>query len=192
MKYPSIVYRYGEKIFPHKKCKPFTRFLKTYYKDRKKLIGCEIGVWNGNNARNIMDSVNVERMYLIDPYITEYDINDKIVENRLKYNKNAFYQAKKILKKYGDKCKFILEKSENAFDIIPDFESFDFIYLDGNHNYKFVKKDIDLYFPLVKVGGVFGGHDYLLWNGVHKAVDDFLNEQNLNILGYAHDWWVIK
>ena len=60
------------------------------------------------------------------------------------------------------------------------------------HNYPFVKKDIELYYPLVKHDGVLGGHDYLLWNGVHKAVDELLEEKNLDIMGWCHDWWVVK
>ena len=67
--------------------------------------------------------------------------------------------AKKVLKKYGNKVKFIRAFSEKAAKLIED-NSLDFAYIDGNHQYEFVKKDIELYYPKVKKGGIVGGDDY--------------------------------
>lgn len=39
-------------------------------------------------------------------------------------------------------------------------EQFDFIYLDGAHDYQNVKKELPLAWPLIKPGGVLAGHDY--------------------------------
>ncbi len=59
-----------------------------------------------------------------------------------------------------------------------DDEYFDWIYIDGNHQYDFVKQDLDRYYPKVKVGGFLAGDDYGSegwWqNGVQKAVDEFV------------------
>ena len=53
--------------------------------------------------------------------------------------------------------------------------SIDFIYIDGNHQYDFVKKDLEDYVPKVKVGGVIAGHDYggPTTPGVTKAIDEY-------------------
>jgi hypothetical protein len=40
-------------------------------------------------------------------------------------------------------------------------ESLDFVYIDANHKYDAVKKDLELWYPKVRKGGVFAGHDYL-------------------------------
>jgi hypothetical protein len=56
-----------------------------------------------------------------------------------------------------------------------------------------VKCDIELYYPLVKDGGVFGGHDFtpsLL--GVPRAVLEFVDNEGLELCGRGVDWWVIK
>jgi hypothetical protein len=45
-------------------------------------------------------------------------------------------------------------------DPFIDKESCDFVYIDGNHSYSHVKEDLRLWFPKVKRGGVFAGHDY--------------------------------
>jgi len=38
--------------------------------------------------------------------------------------------------------------------------SFDFIFIDGNHTYDYVKSDINNWYPKVKPGGILMGHDY--------------------------------
>ncbi len=40
---------------------------------------------------------------------------------------------------------------------------FDFIYLDGAHDYENVKKELPIYWDMVKPGGVLAGHDYCNW-----------------------------
>ncbi len=65
---------------------------------------------------------------------------------------------------------------------------FDFIYIDANHTYEYVKKDIELWYPKLKNGGMMAGHDYdPCWEGVVRAVnerfeDDFYKE--------GHSVWV--
>ncbi len=52
--------------------------------------------------------------------------------------------------------------------------SIDFVFIDASHEYDYVKKDIEAWFPKVKIGGVIAGHDYKNgWIGVDKAVDEF-------------------
>ena len=104
--------------------------------------------------------------------------------------------AKKVLKKYGDKVEFIRKLSENATEHIED-GSLDFMYIDGNHQYEFVKKDIELYYPKVKKGGIIGGDDYTSSPetetegfGVFKAVNEFFKKKKINF--YDTDWWVVK
>nr|MDJ0636632.1 class I SAM-dependent methyltransferase [Xenococcaceae cyanobacterium MO_188.B29] len=58
----------------------------------------------------------------------------------------------------------------------PD-EYFDWVYIDGNHLYEYVKKDIELSFRKTKIGGYITGDDYIeggWWKGgVKKAVDEY-------------------
>jgi tRNA(Arg) A34 adenosine deaminase TadA len=90
-------------------------------------------------------------------------------------------------------------------------ESLDFIYIDANHKYEFVLQDLKLWFPKLRKGGIFAGHDFLKmnWNddnnssknrsiyngntyigefGVNPAVEEFCN-----LLGYKNsvtdEWW---
>jgi predicted O-methyltransferase YrrM len=52
-------------------------------------------------------------------------------------------------------------------------ESCDVVFIDMEHTYNAVKKDIELWLPKVKSGGYIAGHDYCKgWEGVMRAVDE--------------------
>jgi hypothetical protein len=56
--------------------------------------------------------------------------------------------------------------------------SLDWVYIDGNHSYEYVKADLEGYFPKVRPGGYIVCDDYHyagFWNdGVTRAVDEFV------------------
>lgn len=57
----------------------------------------------------------------------------------------------------------------------------DLIYIDASHEYEDVLNDINFYYPLLKEDGILFGDDYDIgWPGVVKAVDLFVNLNNLN------------
>ena len=52
-------------------------------------------------------------------------------------------------------------------------ESLDVVFIDAAHDYESVTKDLKAWYPKVKKGGVFAGHDYRQDCGVFDAVNDF-------------------
>jgi len=161
---------------------------------KRDLVGVEIGVGFGKNAFNILSSLDIKKLYLIDPYIMTKDkgvAGHNIVETDKESLKSASHQIKKMaiqnLKYFKDKIEWIYDYSEFASKLIPD--NLDFVYIDGNHDYEAVKKDIELYHEKVKLGGLVAGHDY---GGadVEKAVKEFYETEKVNLA--ESDWWVIK
>ena len=71
------------------------------------------------------------------------------------------------------------ETSEAAALLFPD-GYFDFVYVDGDHTYEFVRRDLAVYRPKLKTDAVLAGDDYALrgwWEwGVKRAVDEAVNE----------------
>lgn len=68
----------------------------------------------------------------------------------------------------------------DSFDRAKDFKdkSIDFCFIDANHNYEFVSRDIAAYLPKMKPGGVIAGHDYNMSHpGVIKAVNEAFAEE---------------
>ena len=152
-----------------------TKFMMNFFKN-KKLIGLEIGVEYGLNAKTMLKLLSIEKLYLVDPYNN---------------GDETYKEARKYLAKYGNKIIFIRKTSEKAANEIPD--ELDFVYIDGAHNYEAAKKDIELFYNKLKKGGVLGGHD--LWAneiGVCKAVLEFAENNNLKLNGKLTDWWIVK
>jgi len=176
--YNSKPYSFFKKISPwYWFIRPMTKYLLNNYSNNK-LIGVEIGVEYGLNAKTMLKFLSIEKLFLIDPY------KDKLGDE-------CFKQTKIFLRKYSNKIIFIRKSSESAVNDIPN--NLDFVYIDGSHEYKFVKKDIELYYDKIKSGGLIGGHDFWADHiGVCKAVLEFANENKLKINGNLTDWWIIK
>lgn len=51
-----------------------------------------------------------------------------------------------------------------SFEAAPILQAegakFDLVFIDGDHSYEGVSRDIEMFLPLVNKGGVIGGHDY--------------------------------
>lgn len=183
-----IAPKIGAQTIP-KKTRPFTIFVKNKF-NNKSLMGAEIGVSRGINALNILQNLNMEKLFLIDPYEAYITTSNKLF-SKVEVNKNLGH-AKGILAKYNDVVQFILLRSSEAVTKIPD--DLDFIYIDGCHRYEAVKADIEKYWQKVRKGGVIGGHDFntVFYLGVIKAVMEFVTNQNLNLQVSFDDWWVVK
>ncbi len=50
--------------------------------------------------------------------------------------------------------------SVEATNHFPD-EYFDWIYIDADHSYEGCKRDLNAWYPKLKKGGMFCGHDFL-------------------------------
>ncbi len=119
------------------------------------------------------------------------DYNDL---NLIDYEK----MAHKRLKNFKDKIHWIRKKSSDAAKEIPN--NLDFVYIDGNHAYEFIKNDLETYYPKLKEGGFLAGHDFYKtngdqgpsYNGVLKAVTEFAVNNNLELYSWFEDWWIIK
>lgn len=156
----------------------------------------EIGTDGGDFADFILESSPDSTLYCIDPYISYNDYNDAINN---KTGDHLYQSVKDRLKnKYGDRVIFIRQFSKSAVHLIPD--NVDLVYIDGNHKYNYVYKDLELYFPKVRMLGYIIGDDavdiddttrnedgdvYIEWcpgcyghYGVIKAFNEFLDKKN--------------
>ena len=75
------------------------------------------------------------------------------------------------LQKFQGRARLIREKSWLVADQFED-GSCDLVYIDGDHTYEGVVKDLAAWYPKVKKGGIICGDD-IGWAGVKKAVDEF-------------------
>jgi predicted O-methyltransferase YrrM len=136
----------------------------------------EIGSFVGEST--VLFAQSFKEVIAIDPFLADYDPADPT---------SYLFEFKNVYETYLDRTgdhkniKTIKLTSNDAKDLLKD-ELFDFIYIDGLHTYDGVKTDIINYLPLVKKGGVIGGHDYghiqehPHLEGVQIAVDEMLGK----------------
>jgi len=67
-----------------------------------------------------------------------------------------------------------------SLDVVRRYEdkSLDFVFIDANHDYEYVKDDIIKWLPKVKDNGIIAGHDYIQsFPGVIQAVDELFGNK---------------
>lgn len=166
--------------------RPMINFLS---KSVRPLVGVEIGVYKGLNSRSILRTLPIKKLYLVDPYMSYVDYVD--TKGNPMNPGGTLITAKKRLKEFDSKVQWIFELSSEAVNSIPG--NFDFVYIDGNHKYEYIKKDIELYYPKIVPGGVIGGHDFWLPSeGVIRAVTEFTQKNKIKLHRGEIDWWVVK
>lgn len=172
----SKPYAFFKKISPwYWFTRPMTKYMMDIY-HHNPLIGVEIGVEYGLNAKTMLAQLPLKSLYLIDPYVD---------------NDAMYHEAKRYLVSYKDRIKFIRKTSDVAVNDVPD--GLDFVYIDGSHIYDAVKRDISLFYPKLKTGGILGGHDF--WANeidICRAVLEFAEHNHVQLHGKITDWWVVK
>lgn len=132
--------------------------------------GIEIGTCRGESTYYFLDKCpNIKELYTVDPYKTYEDWIGNISQDVLDRHREI---AIKNLKKFGKRVIMIQEESVKAASTFDD-DSFDFIFIDGDHSYDATLADCQAYYSKLKKGGIFCGHDYQTIKTVRDAVDTF-------------------
>ena len=163
-----------------------------YKQPLKHLTGAEIGVYKGDNAKEILDFLNIEHLVLVDPWKGYDDYCTKTGENDSDYEN--YYQEVKNKFSNNPKVRIIRDTSVNVAKMF-DNEYFDFAYLDGDHSYEGVTKDLELWYPKLKKFGVMCGDDYGHPSGVGviEAVTKFAYRNKLLVNdGEDKQFWFVK
>lgn len=155
---------------------------------REDLVVAEIGVWKGDNAERLCNLLDIEKLYLIDPY-DEYEEYKENKSETIKLQK-AHSEAKHKLNKYSF-VNWIKDYSDQAIQEIS--EDLDYVYVDGNHSYDYVKEDLENYFEILSNDGILAGDD-IHYSGVAQAVTEFAIEHDLqpHFERNTPDWYFIK
>lgn len=186
-------------LFPSEGAKARTSLLNQMMKNGK---CAEIGAWKGDFTQQILKITAPKKLFLIDPYEFVGDYKKAWyggVAGGQERMDQVFEGVQKRFKKQINEgtLEMIRKKSDTGLAQIED-GSLDWIYIDGNHLYEFVKKDLALSWEKVKVNGYITGDDYGLvgwWDdGVTKAVDEFVKERNdsLEAISFEGTQFILK
>lgn len=150
----------------------------------KNPVGVEIGTAEGYTTTYLLDTIPDLSLIGIDPYIDYVDWDGNSINNSDIGYQQLLYKTEK----YGLAYNHIRETSDNAAQHIED-SSLDFIFIDGLHTYDQVLKDCTNYYPKLKSGGLFIGHDYNTIADVNKAVNCFATQVNKPVATANQDLW---
>jgi hypothetical protein len=135
----------------------------------------EIGVDKGILSERILKLARPRKLYLIDPWFPDpTGTRNPSPEERYQMVRKRFTGEVE-----RGEVEIMREPSETAVSHFED-ESLDWLYVDGNHHYEFVKRDLELYLPKVKRHGYVVCDDYHYagtWDdGVTRAIDEFMTK----------------
>jgi hypothetical protein len=143
--------------------------------------GVEIGVRDGDFSQWVLSNWEGEKLHLVDPWAHQ-DVklyNDKSNVGLKEQDQLHLGVVEMMSSRFPGRFEIHRYYSINAAKNFKDL-SLDFIYIDGRHDYAGVKEDVESWYPKLKDGGLFAGHDFVpdgILNtgdfGVQKGVSEF-------------------
>jgi hypothetical protein len=141
---------------------------------KKGAVVAEVGVQEGQFSKLILQLCEPRELHLIDRILSNYSI-----EQKFKYE----IEGGQVILHEND--------SSTAISKFPD-AYFDFLYIDADHSYKGVQRDIQAAKTKVKEGGFLIFNDYTYWSpgecinyGVIQAVNELCVKENWEMIYFA-------
>lgn len=138
-------------------------------------VYAELGIFKCNFSDEIYRKLEPEKLHLIDI------APESIQIAKAKFTKEI--SSGKIEVHLGDSSQTLLSLEEILFD---------WIYIDGDHNYEGVKRDLDAAYRKLKPDGLISLNDYIYFGpsditkyGVIEAVNEFCIDYNFEIIDLA-------
>jgi predicted O-methyltransferase YrrM len=129
--------------------------------------GVEIGVDQGRFSAYLLANSKLEKLWSVDPW-------KKFPERKA--------ESEIALKPFGNRSSIIENFSTEAARLFQS-DSIDFVYIDGDHRYKAMCNDLEIWWKIVSHGGCLAGHDYVVRRLVQviPAVDQFVQKNGLQL-----------
>lgn len=175
-------------------------------------VGVEVGTQRGHYAQQLREGWNGDTLICVDPWAPYPGMPMGADEHEACFREA---QARTLVK--DKKCTLLRATSvEGARLVTKSTSKLDFVYIDGDHDYIAIKKDIMAWWPLVRSGGILAGHDYVTdgWHVhgeptvshtedeardleklgyklspfyVRRAVNEFFTAESIHLTSPAHD-----
>ena len=161
--------------------------------------GVEIGVQEGVFSETLRSAWKGKELYLIDRW--KYSPDYKDIANVPDEKQTEYYLS--VIEKFSNDSSVHIIKNDSltASEQFPD-EYFDWIYIDADHSFEGSSKDLQAWYPKLKLGGILAGHDYIDGElvggsfGVKSAVDNLVKKLNLTLFTTEENtlksWYFIK
>jgi predicted O-methyltransferase YrrM len=124
-------------------------------------VGVELGVATGRYSLHLLNNSNINKLYCIDKWDDHHTVEE-------------MESAKKRMETHKDRVIFMRSTFKDALNKFPD-GFFDFIYIDGYaHTGQDAGETLRDWYPKLREGGLFAGHDYdMAYPKTIEEVDKF-------------------
>lgn len=139
----------------------------------------EVGVLYGDMAKYLCENYSFDKYYGVDSWL---NTNFGLYRFSQKEINQVYFFCLKQLKKFNN-IWILKMNSMDASEILDDFDA---IFIDAAHDSQSVTEDINVWLPKAKK--LLVGHDYVLWEGVRRAVDFTIPQRKI----YNNLWYLKK
>lgn len=138
-------------------------------------VCAEVGILKGDFSIEILQTVRPEKLHLID-----------VDPQSVKIAKVRFKES------IHERVVAVHEQDSSSFLLSMPDETFDWIYIDGDHSYEGVKKDLEAAHQKIKPDGLITLNDYIFFGssdltkyGVIEATNEFCLEYDYELIHLA-------
>lgn len=139
---------------------------------------CELGCAWGRSLCSVSDIIKRKnlKVWAIDLFTGTPSEGSPVASYQDEFKNN--------LKRFGilDRVNVFKESTDTMAKEIQD-HLFDLVFIDADHSYPCIRKDIQNWLPKLKEHGTISGHDY----GTHEGIGRAVNEKwsNVRVAGYV-------
>ena len=155
----------------------------------------EVGVWKGDFSKQIWNISSPSLLVLVDSWTFDEKVRGCApqVSGEEPLSQNFFDQAKKDTYDKFKNIQNVHILDFNSQEASSKYEDnfFDYIYIDAEHTYQAVTKDLEVWYPKLKKNGTLFGDDYY-WReeddtlSLHRAYQEFIQKNHIK------KWCVFK
>lgn len=164
------------------------RLLALRFGRRAPITGAEVGVEFGRTSRMLLAYFPSLRLTMVD----NWQVGDR------RQRRETERAARRRTRNYSDRRFIIRGDSAQVGAALPD-DWYDFVFLDADHRYESVKRDLEAWWRKVAPGGLLVGDDYhgrnekrgLGW-GVGRAADEWSQANQVPIWTMPLNLFVVE
>lgn len=156
----------------------------------------EIGSFRGRSLASVAETIKRKNLT-----VWAVDIFDKVISPEY-VEPSVYAQREDMFEDFKDSINLFgldsyvtpmpMTSIDGSIACAANGKSPDMVFIDADHSYEAVIKDIESWTPLVKDGGIISGHDYdhnnNSWKGVYRAVHEKFGQPYFG----CHIWSVRK
>lgn len=149
---------------------------------KQSTVAIEIGSYMGASSVAIASS-GLQCLYCVDIWVSNTSLRPDPTDG-----KTLFEAFTENTREYKNICPIVGYSQEVIRFFLNENICPDLLFIDGDHSYEGAKQDFDLYFPIVKEGGLVVFHDYS-FPTVRKVIQEEVISKTVNHNNLPNMWW---